>query len=431
MESVLREITKPNYDSLIEKYPELKEFWNESDGTLDLRRQTAIHALTKAQLKNHFGLQIELSNRHLCPRLPNRLDYVLWIRGLVGFTRTHIAGLTNQVENNAKLRGLDVGTGSSCIYPLLMCSVDEHCEMYGTEISEESASLARRNVDRNMALSSRIFIVQTDERAHLLSWEGAPDFDFSMCNPPFYSSPAEMDFSRQVKVDAPYSELLASDSELFTPGGEAAFTARILGESSALGTRITWYSTLFGKKATLVDFVSQMRSKGITNYALHEISHGKTRRWCAAWSYGIRRAPNDLARLSSGHLKNLNADPTRLLVAEVPSTLTLAEICSALQSLGPQVKYILVADASKSTHVSIAVTVYENTWSRSARRKQQKRDDGPHLSYKQPQAVFSISLVNKSVMADWIVGINFVLFDSFAGMLKRRIEQLQRPSARS
>lgn len=62
--------------------------------------------LAYALLSRDFGLKLEIPLDSLIPPIPNRLDYVLWVRDLVG----------------EKGHGVDIGTGASCIYPLLGCS---------------------------------------------------------------------------------------------------------------------------------------------------------------------------------------------------------------------------------------------------------------------------------------------------------------------
>jgi 23S rRNA (adenine1618-N6)-methyltransferase len=67
--------------------------------------------LTKTLLEVDFGLEIELPDDRLCPPVPNRHNYILWLKGLLDTSSYEPPG--------RKLCGIDVGTGASCIYPLL------------------------------------------------------------------------------------------------------------------------------------------------------------------------------------------------------------------------------------------------------------------------------------------------------------------------
>lgn len=47
-------------------------------------------------------------------KVPNRHNYILWLKDLLDTSSYN--------EPGQKLTGLDIGTGASCIYPLLGCA---------------------------------------------------------------------------------------------------------------------------------------------------------------------------------------------------------------------------------------------------------------------------------------------------------------------
>jgi 23S rRNA (adenine1618-N6)-methyltransferase len=89
--------------------------------------------LTKTLLEADFGLRLGLPDDRLCPpvcivrlsdggvclvplatntsQVPNRHNYILWLKDLMD--------TTSYKQPGRELCGLDVGTGASCIYPLL------------------------------------------------------------------------------------------------------------------------------------------------------------------------------------------------------------------------------------------------------------------------------------------------------------------------
>lgn len=48
-------------------------------------------------------------------QVPNRHNYILWLKGLMDST-------SYEEPDKRRVRGIDVGTGASCIYPLLGCT---------------------------------------------------------------------------------------------------------------------------------------------------------------------------------------------------------------------------------------------------------------------------------------------------------------------
>jgi hypothetical protein len=129
---------------------------------LDFRDFRTLHALTSATLKHYFGLNHWSIMRNssspdgrlfLCPPIPQRLEYVLWIaRELLGgwdstadgqcllVPRRCDRGSVN-MENNSlmhppcqrhpslPLRGLDIGIGANCIYSLLFTRLFSNIEI--------------------------------------------------------------------------------------------------------------------------------------------------------------------------------------------------------------------------------------------------------------------------------------------------------------
>ncbi|KAJ8880521.1 hypothetical protein PR048_016991 [Dryococelus australis] len=66
-------------------------------------------------------------------------------------------------------------------------------------------------------------------------------YDFCMCNPPFFSSEEELDSESKSRSPArppPHSCRTGSPSDVVVSGGEVAFISRIIEESKELGTMI-------------------------------------------------------------------------------------------------------------------------------------------------------------------------------------------------
>ena len=110
--------------------------------------------------------------------------------------------------------------------------------------------------------------------------------DFTICNPPFYSSAEELVNCAALKSRPPHSACTGSEIEMATPGGEVAFVGRIIEESCTLKDRVQWYSSMLGKFSSISSVIEQLKGKRVNNWAVKEfIQGGKTRRWGVAWSW--------------------------------------------------------------------------------------------------------------------------------------------------
>jgi 23S rRNA (adenine1618-N6)-methyltransferase len=62
-------------------------------------------------------------------KVPNRFNYVLWIQDLID---TSSSTYSDQYDPKQEVIGLDIGTGASCIYPLLGCAQRPNWTFIGT-----------------------------------------------------------------------------------------------------------------------------------------------------------------------------------------------------------------------------------------------------------------------------------------------------------
>jgi 23S rRNA (adenine1618-N6)-methyltransferase len=242
-------------------------------------------------LKRDFGLELKLPDDRLCPPVPNRWAYVSWIQDLVDSTKP--SSITDCYDTERHVVGLDVGVGSSCIYPLIACAARPNWKFVGTEIDQKSYEYALHNVASN-ELESRIQLFKTTALHRLLPLDSFKIniIDFTMCNPPFFKSVEEMEASYE-KGKKPGAVCAGSEIEMITDGGEAAYVSRMVDESYNLGGRVQWYTSLLGKLDTLPNIVEKLKKKGCANWAVGlMLPHAITRRWVVGWSWGDWRPAN-------------------------------------------------------------------------------------------------------------------------------------------
>lgn len=84
------------------------------------------------------------------------------------------------------------GVGASCIYPLLGCANNPNWRFLATDVNSRSIEYAIKNVERNN-LQDRIIVRYNPDPNKIFILDDTTDYDFCMCNPPFYSSQEEIE----------------------------------------------------------------------------------------------------------------------------------------------------------------------------------------------------------------------------------------------
>lgn len=181
------------------------------------------------------------------------------------------------------------GTGASAIYPLLCRKKNPEWDMLATEIDDTSLAYARKNISMN-GLDERIHISRAttgdpSPSSHIfgpLFADPNLEIDFTMCNPPFYSSPSEIQSSKEEKdsealstctgstnemIYSPTSSRGASTSDPFAScereGGEVGFVARMVEESLILRRRCGWYTSMLGKMSSVPKIVALLKDMAV------------------------------------------------------------------------------------------------------------------------------------------------------------------------
>ncbi|KAF9819819.1 hypothetical protein IEO21_01910 [Rhodonia placenta] len=264
--------------------------------TLSVLRLNQCRRITEALLFRDFHVSLEIPNDRLCPPVRVRLNYILWLEDILQAAR-----LAEPLDTPPEaVTGIDVGTGASAIYPLLGCRSNPSWNFVATDVDEKSLHHARLNVQQN-CLQERISVIASDPAGpillHLFNLENRirdprAKYDFTMCNPPFYSSRKDVLHSAEVKEFEPTAVCTGADVEMITPGGEANFVCTMVRESLETRAQCRWYTSMLGKLASLTDVVALLRAETIDNYACTEFVQGQTRRWAIAWSFGDVRLPD-------------------------------------------------------------------------------------------------------------------------------------------
>lgn len=148
------------------------------------------------------------SATHADVPFPFRLAYISLIHELLSWSIPIWRLLQKHQQlpptsDNDVLRGLDIGTGASAIYPILGVACFPQWNFIGTEIDADSLVHAKQHIverpDNDTRLSDRVKLLHVDADAPFIPEQEDAELAFTMCNPPFYTSFEEMDRSAQLK----------------------------------------------------------------------------------------------------------------------------------------------------------------------------------------------------------------------------------------
>lgn len=272
-------------DALCEKYPDVLPHVFENKyqtKTIDFANPKAVKALNTALLVKDYNIKFwEFPDTNLCPPIPGRVDYI-----------HHIADLLKSSKITDNIHVLDIGTGASCIYPILGVA-EYNWRFVATDIDKNSLKSAQKIIDKNN-LKDSIELRHQKELSQIfkgvLNEEDC--FSVSICNPPFYKSEAEAleATSRKLKGlkkdDKPIiRNFSGTQNELWYKGGEKAFIHNYLYESSLFKSQCVWFTTLVSKKDLVKGMYASLKKLGATNIKTINMGQGNKVSRIVAWTF--------------------------------------------------------------------------------------------------------------------------------------------------
>ena len=257
-------------------------FVNEHDTqTIDFAAPKAVLALNKAILKQAYGLaEWNIPEGYLCPPIPGRADYI-----------HHIASILDEEGFKGGIKGLDIGVGANCIYPLLGASIYKW-QMIGCDINTEAVAAAQKNVSDNQQLSKTIKIRQQTDNSKLFTGIIQPGeyFQFTMCNPPFYASEKDaVTETKRKQKNLAYSANAKRNfggqaNELWCNGGEVLFLKRMIRESADFKKQVGVFTSLVSKGEHLPKLKKQLKKLGAVYYTV-DMKHGNKKSRILVWRF--------------------------------------------------------------------------------------------------------------------------------------------------
>ncbi|MCH2043770.1 MAG: 23S rRNA (adenine(1618)-N(6))-methyltransferase RlmF [Saprospiraceae bacterium] len=255
-----RNKNRGRYDlaALVKTHPALKNYVilnKYGDQSLDFSNPKAVKTLNQALLNHYYGIKNwDFPDQNLCPPIPGRADYIHYIADLL------IASNLGKLPSGQKILGLDIGTGASCIYPIL-AATEYAWKFIASDINPSSIEAAKKIIYANPALHGKIECRLQKQPKHIFQQiiRSNEQIDFCICNPPFHASIAEAQKGSRRKVKnlsgqkskTPQLNFSGSHHELVYRGGERQFIENMIQESKLFARNVFWFSTLVSKQANL------------------------------------------------------------------------------------------------------------------------------------------------------------------------------------
>ena len=274
-----------NFTELIAAYPALKEvvFMNEyGTETIDFSNPVAVKKINTALLFKYYNITFwDFPDDNLCPPIPGRVDYI-----------HHLADLLRSSKITDPISILDIGTGASCVYPILG-NAEYNWQFVGTDIDKKSLDRAGKILKKNKLVEFIKLKQQTDSTQIFKGILSTTDkFSASMCNPPFYRSQEEAMQANARKLeglgntrDTASRNFSGKQQELWYKGGEKAFVHTYLYESSMFKTQCFWYTTLVSKKENVQSMYDSLNKLGATEIKTIPMHQGNKITRIVAWTF--------------------------------------------------------------------------------------------------------------------------------------------------
>lgn len=283
---------KYDFDALVKVEPTLLPFVkiNKSGGTsIDYLNPAAVKLLNKAILHHYYNISYwEFSDKHLCPPIPGRADYLHCIADLLSEYNDGV------IPRGKKITCLDIGVGASCIYPIIGM-VEYGWSFIGADIDPVSIKSAQTIVQNNSSLKDKIELrLQKDRQAIFRGIIRADEkIDLTICNPPFHATreAAEKGTLRKLKgltgnkgktVQRNFS---GNQNELVYEGGEYQFIANMIMDSHQFAKNCFWFSTLVSKQANLKNIYKSLNDIKALEVKTIPMGTGNKTTRIVAWTF--------------------------------------------------------------------------------------------------------------------------------------------------
>lgn len=255
--------------------------------SVDFSQAQAVKELNRALLFHFYNVQYwQFPDEHLCPPIPGRVDYIHYLADLL--SQSNGAA----INKGKAIRGLDIGTGATLIYPIL-ASAEYDWTMVASDISKSAINNCETIIKQNPRLLEQISVLHQGQRNLMFSGIIQTDerFHFTMCNPPFFKSAQEAVAANSTKQKnlkgskKTNFNFSGTDQELWCRGGEFKFIKQMINESAQFKENVLWFTSLVSDRKNMSGLKKQLIKAEVAEYKVVEMGQGNKRSRFIAWSF--------------------------------------------------------------------------------------------------------------------------------------------------
>jgi 23S rRNA (adenine1618-N6)-methyltransferase len=285
-----------DFNALTQAHPPLAHFiisnnFNQQ-ATINFSDSNAVKALNFALLKKHYHIEHwDFPTGYLCPPIPGRVDYIHYLADLLKKSTS---------DSGDKVSVLDIGTGASCIYPMLGART-QGWRFVASDIDPISIKTANANVNANKGLAKQITCRLQHHSNHIFAGIIQPNeyYHLTMCNPPFHKSLADAtkgtsrkwhNLNKNSDNNRKNSSLNfgGQKAELWCQGGEVAFIRQMIKESKQYREQVLWFTCLVSKKDHLSAIKLSLKKTNVAKIKLVKMAQGQKISRFIAWSFSAK-----------------------------------------------------------------------------------------------------------------------------------------------
>ncbi len=280
-----------DFDSLSLGCPELKSYVIQIDDrqTIDFSNAKAVKMLNKALLIHFHDIKIwDIPEDYLCPAIPGRADYIYSMADLLAQANGGI------IPEGKSVVVLDIGTGASCIYPIIGNSAFDW-SFVATDIDQDAIENAASILESNSHLIEAVSLQQQLNSRFIFKdiIQSEDQFAFTMCNPPFHNSREEatkgtlrkLSNLEGKKAENAVLNFGGQQNELWCEGGELAFITQMAYESAKFSMQCLWFSTLVSKATNVTTIHKILEKINVSDIRTIDLAQGQKTSRIIAWTF--------------------------------------------------------------------------------------------------------------------------------------------------